>query len=175
MGRFSKSLTIGLLIGTWMAMSTAEEITREQIKSLDEQVQEVKGDVLDISNKLIQLEEKLIYPPNTQISIFLAVAQGDKFRLDAVKIKIDGKAAANHIYTAKELDALQHGGVQRIYTGNVRSGEHALEVTIIGKSTSNDDYQKNAGYKFTKEMGAKLIEVTVAGPGAGNQGISFRD
>jgi hypothetical protein len=175
MGRFLKSLAIGLLIGTCMAMSAAEELTREQIKAIDDQVQEVKSDALDISNKLIQLEEKLIYPPNTQISIFLAVAQGDKFRLDAVKIKIDGKVAANHIYTAKELDALQHGGIQRIYTGNVRSGEHALEVAIIGKSVGNDDYQKNAGYKFTKEAGTKLIEVTVAGPGAGNQGISFKD
>jgi hypothetical protein len=180
MGRFLRGVTIGLLIGMWMAASAAEdiaskEISKEQIKGLDDQVQDIKSDVLDITNKLIQLEEKLIYPLNTQVSIFLAVAQGDKFRLDAVKVKIDGKEIANHIYTSKELEALQHGGVQRIYTGNIRSGEHALEVAIIGKSTGNDDYQKNAGYKFTKDLGTKLIEITVAGPGFGSQGISFKD
>jgi hypothetical protein len=180
MGRFLKSALIGLLIGMWVAVSaaeeiTAKEITKEQIKAIDEQVQDIKKDVLDISTGLIQLEEKLIYPPNTQISISLAVAQGDKFRLDAVKIKIDGKEAAHHIYSSKELEALQHGGVQRIYTGNIRAGEHALEVALIGKSTSNNDYQQNAGYKFIKDVGTKLIEITLAGPGINNQGIVFRD
>lgn len=178
MGGFLKSLVIGLLMAMWVTLSAAEEITKEQIKALDEQVQDIKKDVLDISSNLIQLEEKSIYPPNTQISIFLAVAQGDKFlldagdkfRLDAVKIKIDGKEAANHVYTFKELDALQHGGVQRIYTGNVRGGEHALEVALIGKSTSNNDFQQNANYKFSKDVNTKFIEITLAG-----SGISFKD
>ena len=185
MGRFLKCTSIGLLIGMWVAMSAAEEIavkeitpkeiTTKQIKGLDQQVQDIKKDVLEISTELIRLEEKLIYPSNTQISIFLAVAQWDKSRLDAVKIKIDGKVTAHHIYTFKELEALQHGGVQRIYTGNIRNGEHALEVALIGKSTNNNYYQQNANYKFTKDMGTKLIEITVAGPGSGNQAIVFRD
>lgn len=190
MGRFFKSTAIGLLIGMWVVMSAAEEITtkeiapkemsegqitEEQIKAIDGQVQDIKADVLDISTRLIQLEEKLIYPPNTRMSIFLAVAQGDKFRLDAVNIKIDGKDAAHHIYTVKELEALQRGGVQRIYTGNIRTGEHALEVALIGKSTGNNDYQQHADYKFTKDAGTKLIEVTLAGPGFISQGISFKD
>lgn len=185
MGRFLKSTAIVLLIGMWVAMSAAEEITakeiakeqitKEQIKGLDEQVQDIKKDVLGISTELTRLEEKLIYPANTQISIFLAVAQGDKFRLDAVKIKLDGKAAAYHIYSSKELEALQHGGVQRIFSGNIRTGEHALEVALIGKSTSNNDYQQNANYKFTKDAGTKLIEITLAGPGTIDQGIVFRD
>src|SRR3989304_679768 len=116
---FLKSIAIGLLIGMWMVTSAAEEIsakeisreqiTKEQIKAIDQQVQDIKKDVLDISTELSRLEEKLIYPANTQISIFLAVAQGDKFRLDAVKIKMDGKATAHHLYSSKEMDALQHG------------------------------------------------------------------
>lgn len=185
MGRFLKSAAMGLLIGMWVTLSAAEEITakeinkeqiaREQIKALDEQVQDIKKDVLDISSSLVQLEEKLIYPTNTQIAIFLAVAEGDQFRMDTVKISIDGKEEASHFYTSKEVDALQHGGVQRIYTGNIRNGDHALEVALTGKSTSNKDYQQRADYKFYKNAGTKLIEITLAGSGSGNQDIGFRD
>ena len=188
MGRSLKRLMIVLLIGLWAARSAAEDIpakaiapteinkdqiTREKIHALDEQVQDIKSDVLDISSKLIEFEDKFIYPSDTRIAIFLAVAQGDKFRFDAVKIRIDGKEAANHIYTPGELDALQRGGVKRIYTGNIQSGEHALEVAISGKSASNNDYQLNANYKFTKDAGTKLIEISLTG--SGSQGIGFRD
>lgn len=180
MGRFLGAAAIGLMIGMWVVTSAAEEIatreiTGEQIKAIDRQVQDIKNDVLGISTGITLLEEKLIYPANTRISIFLTVAQVDKFRLDAVKIKMDGGAAADHNYTSHELEALQHGGVQRIYIGNIRTGGHELEVALTGKSTSNNDYQQKASYKFTKDAGAKLIEISVAGPGSGNEAIVFRD
>jgi hypothetical protein len=175
MGSFLKSAAVGLMIGMWVVVSAAEEVTKEQIKGLDEQVQDIKKDVLGISTELSRLEEKLTYPPNTQISIFLAMAQADKIRPDAVKIRIDGKDAANYIYSVKELEALQHGGVQRIYAGNIRTGKHVLEVSSFGKTTSNTDYQQNAEFKFTKDVGAKLIAITIAGPSLSNQGVSFKD
>ena len=50
-----------------------------------------------------------------------------------MQIQIDGEPAAHHIYSFKELQALQKGGVQRIYTGNIPTGEHQLEVSIAGK------------------------------------------
>jgi hypothetical protein len=103
------------------------------------------------------------------------VAREDKPLFEVIKIKIDGKDAVNHSYSFKELDALQQGGVQRIYTGNIPNGEHTLEVALTGKSTSNNDYQQNADYKFTKAAGTRLIEITLSGPDSGNQGINFRD
>ena len=174
MNRFQKSVVVGVLLWMWMAVSMAEEVSREQIKGLDEQVQDIKKDVLGISAELTQLEEKLIYPSNTQVSLFITLLKGDKFRLDAVKIKIDGKDAMHHIYTFKELEALQSGGVQRIYTGNIRSGEHTLEVSLIGKS-GNSDYLKNATHKFTKTVEPKLVEIILAGPASSNQSIGFKD
>lgn len=180
MGSFLKVAAICLLAGMWVTMGMAAEIvdkvvTKEQIRALDDQVQDFKKDVLDISTRMIKLEEKLINPPNTQISVFLSVAEGDKFRLDAVNIKIDGTATSHHIYSSKELEALRHGGVQRIYTGNIRTGEHVLNVELIGKSPGDKDYQERSDHKFTKDVGAKLIEITLAGTGSSKQGINFRD
>ncbi|MDH4234495.1 MAG: hypothetical protein OEV15_05120 [Gallionella sp.] len=170
MGRYLKRAVYGLLMGACVAANAAE-----QAKSLDAQVQDMKKEVLDISTSLIQLEEKLIYPANTQLSVFLSIAQGNKFRLDAVDLKIDGKKAARQIYTTRELDALQHGGVQRIYTGNIRTGKHVLEVEFIGKSTKNNEYRQRADLNFTKDIGTKLIEINLAEPGSDQLSISFKD
>lgn len=174
MRKFHRTILLAWLLSAWMAVSFAEEITREQIKGLDEQVQDIKKDVLAISAELTQLEEKLIYPSNTQVSVFVTLVKGDKFRLDVVKLKIDGKDVTHHIYTFKELEALQSGGVQRLYTGNVRTGEHTLDVSLIAKSGNNNDTQ-NASYKFTKSVEPKLIELNLAGSGSSAQRIGFKE
>ncbi len=148
---------------------------KEQNKGLDEQVQEIKADVLSIASELNQLEEKLLYPSDTQVAIFVSVAKGEKFRLDAVDIELDGKSVAHHLYTFKELEALQKGGVQRIYVGNVRTGEHPLHVTVIGKSEGGSDFQKNESFKVTKNIGPKLVGVVLAGTGIGSKTITLKD
>lgn len=164
---------LGLSVSFATGVSVAEEVSREQIKGIDEQVQDIKKDVLGISSELTQLEEKLLYPSNTQVSLFVSLAKNEKFRLDAVDIKIDGKETTHYLYTFKELEALQNGGVQRIYTGNVRSGEHTLDVTLIGK-TAGSEYRQSASYKFTKDVGPRLVEITLAGPSASKH-IEFND
>ena len=63
----------------------------------------------------------------------MALAKGETLRLDAVQIQIDGQPVAHYIYSFKELEALQKGGVQRIYTGNVATGEHHIEISLDGK------------------------------------------
>lgn len=175
MNKFQKNVMVGMLLCLWALGCMAEEVSKEQIKGLDEQVQDIKKDVLGISAELTQLEEKLIYPSNTQVSVFVTLVKGDKFRLDAVKIKIDGKDVMHHIYTFKEIEALQSGGVQRLYTGNIRTGEHNIDVSLIGKSSTNKDYLQNNSFKFTKTVEPKLIEITLAGPGSSNQHIGFKD
>jgi hypothetical protein len=175
MKNFVGIASLGLLISVASGVCAAEGVSREQIKGLDEQIQDIKTDVLAISTDLVQLEEKLLYPSNTQVSLFVSLAQGEKFRLDAMEIKIDGKDAAHHLYTFKELEALQKGGVQRIYTGNIRAGEHTLDVTLIGKTAGNSDFRHDASYKFTKDVGPRLVEIRLAGPGGGSKDIEFKD
>lgn len=154
-------------------ISRAEEVSREQIKGLDEQIQEVKGDVLGIAAELNRLEEKLLYPSTTQVSLFVSLAEAAKFRLDAVEIQIDGRPVAHHLYTYKELEALRRGGVQRIYTGNLNKGEHELQVSVLGKSEGGADYRRAESFKLSKDVGPKLVGITVSG--RGDQGIALKD
>jgi hypothetical protein len=143
------------------ASSVADASYREQMKGLDEQVQEVKSDVLSIAAELSRLEERLLYPSGTHLAVFVALAPRDTLRLDAVQIQIDGQPVAHSIYSFKELEALQKGGVQRIYTGNVATGEHQIEVTIAGKLDTGKDYSRTERFAFSKGVEPKLLGVTL--------------
>ena len=143
------------------AVAVGEASYREQMKGLDEQVQEVKSDVLSIAAELARLEERLLYPSNTHLAVFIALAERDTLRLDAVQIQIDGHPVAHSIYSFKELEALQKGGVQRIYTGNVTTGEHQMEVTIVGRLDTGKDYNRTERFAFSKGVEPKLLGVTL--------------
>jgi len=142
-------------------------------KGLDEQVQEIKSDVLSIAAELSQLEEKLLYPSGTQVAMFIALAKGDLMRLDAVRLQIDGQLVAHHIYSAKELEALRKGGVQRIYVGNVSTGDHKLEVLVDGKLEGGADFSRTENFTFRKEVKPKQVGLTLAGPRSGNTPIAL--
>jgi hypothetical protein len=160
----------GISVLLLSAAAYGQEISREQIKGLDEQVQEIKSDVLAIAAELSQLEEKLLYPSNTQVAVFVSLAGGETFRLDSVEIRLDGTPVAHHLYTFKELEALQNGGVQRIYTGNVRSGAHDLQVSVIGKTGGGADFQKTERFTVNKDVGPRIVEISLAA-----QGITLTD
>ena len=143
-----------------------EPASAAEMRSLDEQVQEIKTDVLGIAAELVRLEEKLLYPSGTQIAVFVSIAEGETFRLDSMQIEIDGALATHYLYGFKELDALQHGGVQRVYTGNVPTGAHEIAVSINGKTTSGDDFNSSEKFAFDKGVEPKLLGIALNGPTA---------
>jgi hypothetical protein len=144
----------------------AQQNTQQQMRGLDEEVQQIKSVVLDIAAELNQLEEKLLYPSGTQVAIFISLAKGEQMRLDAVRLQIDGHVVAHHIYSFKELEALRKGGVQRIYVGNVATGDHKLEVLVDGKVEGGADFSRTEQFTFHKERKPKLVGVTLAASGA---------
>ena len=146
---------------------------QQQMRGLDEQIQEIKSDALRMSAELSQLEEKLLYPSGTQVAIFVELAKGDTMRLDAVRLQIDGQLVAHYIYSAKELQALRKGGVQRIYVGNLATGDHKLEVLVDGKVEGASDFSRTGQFTFRKEVKPKLVGLTLAGPRSGNTPIAL--
>lgn len=162
----ARVLVVAVLLSLGGVHGSAQQDSQQQMRGLDEQVQEIKSDVLSISEELSRLEERLLYPSGTQVAIFVALAEGDRLRLDAVRLQIDGQLVAHHIYSAKELEALRKGGVQRIYVGNVATGDHQLEVLVDGKLESGDDFNRTERFTFRKEVKPKLVGLTVAGSGS---------
>jgi hypothetical protein len=172
---FTRSILITLAAClAFVGMARAEETNAKEMRSLDEQVQEIKSDALGIAAELSGLEEKLLYPSGTEIAVFVQIAKDEKFRLDAVQIHIDGQLATHYIYSFKELEALQKGGVQRIYTGNVPTGAHEMEVSINGKLEGGKDFNESEKFNFTKDVKPALLGITLKTPGSA-QAIELED
>jgi hypothetical protein len=163
------TVVVAVMSGIGGTSSLAEDVSREQMQGLDEQVQEIKSEVLGIAAELGQLEERLLFPSNTQVAVFVSLVEGESFRLDSVQVQIDGEFVAHHIYSFKELEALQKGGVQRLYTGNIRTGEHQLQVSVAGKLPDGAEFTGTESFAFSKDVEPKLVGIEVAGADANIQ------
>ena len=167
------------LFGVAMLMvsvsARAETVSKEQIKGLDEQVQEIKSDVLAIAAELNSLEERLLYPSNTQVSVFVSLKADDAFLLDSLELRMNGEAVAYHLYSYKELEAFKNGGVQRIYTGNLSSGKHEVQVTMLGKSKGGSDLNYSESFWIEKSVRPKAVEINLASPGLANEVIELKE
>jgi hypothetical protein len=130
-------------------------------RGLDEQVQGLKKDVVDLNRDLFVLEEELLFPANTQVAVFLAVDVGEFFALDSVQLKIDKKEVIDYLYTPREVEALLKGGVQRLYLGNLKVGQHELVAFFSGKGPNDRPYKRGASIKFEKGIGAKYLELKI--------------
>lgn len=154
--KFIHTLTIIFLI-TVPAVSFAEE----KSPALEKQVQDLKKEVLDLNKELFILEEDLLFPANTQFSIFLSMDIGQLFDLDSVQINIDGKNIANHLYTEREINALKRGGVQRVYLGNIASGKHELVAFFTGKGPSKRAYKRGTTVEIEKTSSPLFVELKI--------------
>jgi hypothetical protein len=130
-------------------------------RALDQQIQDLKKDVIDLNRDLFVLEEELLFPANTQVAVFVSMDVGDFFALDSISLKIDNHEVANYLYTPREVGALIKGGVQRLYVGNLKAGGHELVVLFNGKGPNDRYYRRGANLKFEKGVGAKYLEVKI--------------
>jgi len=128
---------------------------------LDARIQEAKSDVIKLNRDLLVLEEELLFPANTQVALFVSMDVGKLFELDSVQVKLDDKVVANYLYTPAEVKALHRGGVQRVYLGNLRAGEHELVAFFTGGGPHARDYKRGATVKFEKGTDAKYIELRI--------------
>jgi len=151
-------LLAGLLV--WPLMLSADQNPASET-GIKEDVQTLKQQVLELNRDLFMLEEELLFPSNTQVSVFVSMDVGEFFKLDSVQLKIDGKEVADYLYTPREVDALVRGGVQRIHVGNLRTGDHELVAFFTGKGPHGRDYKRGATATIKKGLGPKYVELKI--------------
>ena len=158
--------TVSLNSNTAVARSKSAETNaaeeRQRFRSLDEDVQALKKEVLDLNRDLFLLEEELLFPANSQVAFFISMDVGEYFNLDSVNLKIDGKEVANYLYTEREISALRRGGVHRVHMSNLKTGEHELIAIFTGKGPNVRDYRRGATLNLKKGIGAKYVELEIS-------------
>ena len=89
--------------------------------------------------------------------------QSEKLHPDKLQLfKLDNKNVTNYLYTDREASALVKGGVQRLFVGNLKAGQHELVAVFTGEGPHTRDYRRGASLKFEKGIGPKYIELTIS-------------
>ena len=124
-------------------------------------IESLKQQSLELNRDLLILEEELLYPPSSQIAVYLSVDVGDYFALDAVKLKIDDTFVASELYTERQVQALHKGGVQKLYIGNIKSGSHEVSAFFTGKGPQGQDYKRAAALTIDKSTAPVVLELRI--------------
>jgi len=157
-----RQLLLGITLLLSVSLASAESVNRaNEIATLDQDTQSLKKQVLALNKDLFLLEEELLYPSNTQVAVFVSMDVGEYFALDSIQLTMDGKEVSNYLYTEREVDALLRGGVQQLFLGNIKTGEHELVATFTGKGPHDRDYKRGASLKFDKNIGSKYVELQI--------------
>jgi len=119
------------------------------------------SEAIDLISRLHRLEQQLFYPVHTHVSVFLSVVENSQAKLHSVSLEIDGNKVTDHIYTQKETLALNSGGIQRLYTGNILMGKHKLQVSFRQVQKDGKVRTHQLEYKFTKDENAENIEIII--------------
>jgi hypothetical protein len=156
---------IRLLLATLLLLACVNAALAEapsgNNESLDASIQALKQDVVALNRDLFILEEELLYPANTQLAVFVSLDVGKFFKLDSVQLKVNDKVVSNYLYTEREVEALHRGGIQRLYMGNMKAGEHELVAIYTGKGPNGRDYRRGANLVVNKSLGAKFVELKI--------------
>ncbi len=148
-----------LLLAAFAAPAVAQKAA--PVERLDQNIETLKQEILELNRDLFLLEEELLYPSSTQLAVFVSMDVGAFFELDSIQLKIDDKEVANYLYTNRQVDALHRGGVHRLYTGNVRVGEHEIVALFTGKGPNGRDYRRGATKLIVKDVGPQFVELRI--------------
>jgi hypothetical protein len=162
MARALRTACACALIALGFTQSAVYADSTTEFKSVDQDVQSLKKQLIDLNRDLFKLEEELLYPSSTQVAVFVSVDVGTFFALDSVELKLDDKDVTDYLYTEREVQALHRGGVQRLYLGNLKAGEHEIVAFFTGKGPHDRDYRRGTTLKFDKAIGAKYIELKIS-------------
>jgi hypothetical protein len=146
-----------ILIAALAATAAAEDRS-----ALDAEVQSLRREVVDLNRDLFMLEEDLLFPASTQVAVFVSMDVGTFFDVDSVQLKVDDKEVANYLYTEREQEALKRGGVQRLWLGNLKAGEHEVTAFFTGQGPHERDYKRGTTLQVEKGVGAKYVELRIS-------------
>jgi hypothetical protein len=146
--------------GTLKAIESRAK-AQESVNALSGEIQDLKQSVIALNKDLRVLEEDLLFPADTQVNVFLSLDVGKFFTLQSVKLNLDGKVVASHIYTDQELVALEKGGIHKLHMANLSTGTHSMSAFFTGIGPNGREYKRGTTLKIDKENGSKYVELKI--------------
>lgn len=132
-----------------------------EIRKISKYVQQLKTDVVELNTDLRLMEEQLLFPSSTKYSVFVSLSSGQFFVLESVKLKLDGKLVATHIYSENQRQAMLRGGIHRMYVTNLSEGKHTATAFFTGVGPGGREYKRAANIEFEKTSNGKYLELAI--------------
>lgn len=132
-----------------------------EVQRLSSDIQALKGRVIGLNKDLRVMEEALLFPTNTQFSVFVSTEGGQFFTLESVKLKIDDKLVSSHLYSARQREALARGGVQKLFMTNLSEGKHDVTAFFTGIGPNGRPYKRAAELTLEKGKASQYLELAI--------------
>ncbi len=176
-------LLMGLICSLPLQASDASidfghEKTRERAEKAMQEVQRLSGDIQQLKQRVITLnkdlqvmEEALLFPTNSQFSVFVSVEGGAFFTLESIRLVINDRQVASHLYSARQREALQRGGVQKLFMTNLSEGKHQITAFFTGVGPNGRATKRAAELTLDKGKASQFIELTIADNSARQEAV----
>ena len=140
-------------------------VTRKPVaastNSLDAEIRALRQDILEMNSELLSAEKDFLFPASTQYSVFVSMDTARKFDLRSVELRLNNKVVAHHLYTEREVYAMQRGGMHRLYVGSLAPGDHELVAYFLGNDENKRDYRRGISRKFDKKEKPQFTELKI--------------
>ncbi len=125
----------------------------EAPQELDAALQQVKRDMLGLEEKIRQMESSGSQSRLETLSVYVSVDEDISFRLEKVRLKLDGKTVSESVFYATQQQALKQGGASPVYQGTLMQGKHRLEATFIGTGKNGKRAEYHEQWRLTQPPG----------------------
>lgn len=139
----------------------AQQEALATLKTISKGIQGLKDDVVSLNKDLRSMEETLLFPSSTKYSVFVSMSPGDYFTLESIKLKLDGKLVATHIYSEAQRQALSRGGVQKLYITNLNEGKHTATAFFTGLGPNGRAYKLANTVDFEKGNAGEFLQLAI--------------
>ncbi|MDX1693300.1 MAG: AraC family transcriptional regulator [Ketobacteraceae bacterium] len=131
------------------------------VQALSSDIQALKSSIIALNKDIRTLEEDMLFPANTQMTVFVSLDVGTFFTLETAKLKLDGKLVTTHIYSGHEVEAMANSGIHRLYVGNISNGDHEVTAFFTGKGPHGRPFKRGTSLKVSKTSGSKYVELHI--------------
>ncbi len=151
--------TLGLLLGFYFSLPLLPSAALAS--DIDHAIDQLRAEVSEHSARVFALEQRLLHPADSRLSVFLTLGSPDALELDSVELFVNGKPVVSHLYSEREQEALEEGGVQQLFVGNLPNGSHSLKAVVTARSGNDRFLRRESSYRFQKRPGSLRLQMTL--------------
>jgi hypothetical protein len=119
------------IAGTALAAEPVQ--TDDHQLELDQTIQALKDEVVEFTREAQGVEDDVLFPPETRLSVYLGVKVSGLLLKD-VSVTLDDKPAESYHYEDRDARALLSDlNLQRLMRANIEPGAHRIRITFSGQ------------------------------------------